>query len=233
VLCLDRENPPSVISERRDILNLDSDCFSVWGHWWKHEPPDIEDPRLVEIARRYHPLIIFDPFVRFHSADENSAKQIAKVFRRLRIVADAGATILLLHHLAKTPNSQYRGSTDILAGVDAAFELHKEKNKNDTIFSLKCFKHRVIPATTIKIRLNLQKERFELLDDDPSNAIPPAVIDKIQAVIADNRRITQQDLLQKAELAETNGRRILQEGDGIHWVSKRGKGSTLHYYLKD
>lgn len=157
VLFLDRENPPSVISERRAILHLHSNHFHVWGHWSKHAPPDIDDSRLIEIVRRHRPLIIFDSLVRFHSADENSAKQMAKVFRKLRILADAGATIFILHHLPKTKNSQYRGSTDILAGVDAAFELRTEKSANDTVLSLKCFKHRVIRETTTKIRLIYKK----------------------------------------------------------------------------
>jgi hypothetical protein len=157
---------------------------------------------------------------------------MAKVFRRLRILADAGATIFILHHVPKTKKSQYRGSTDILAGVDAAFELCREKSKNDTILSLKCFKHRVIPETTIKLRLNLQKGCFEAIDDDSSNAIPPAVIESIKAVIAKHPRITQTRLIRKAGLPETNGRKILQQGNGIHWVAKRGTGTTLHYDLK-
>jgi hypothetical protein len=232
VLYLDRENPPSVIRKRRKLLNLSSERFRVWGHWWKHNPPDIDDPRLMQLARRHRLFIIIDSFVRFHSADENSAKQMAQVLRRLRALADAGATILLLHHQAKTKGSQYRGSTDILAGVDAAFELFKEKSKDEPTFTLRCFKHRVIEETTTKIRLNLQKGRFEVVDDS-SVAISSTVIAKIKEVIATHRRITQQDLLQKAELPETKGRKILQNGDGVHWRSKRGKGNTLHYWLKD
>jgi hypothetical protein len=233
VLYLDRENPPSVISERRDVLNLDSKLFHVWGHWWEHDPPKIDDPRLLEIARSHRLLIVFDPFVRFHSADENSARQMARVLRHLRRLADAGATILLLHHQAKAQNSQYRGSTDILAGVDAAFELRTEKSKKgDQILGLRCFKHRSIPETTTTIRLNLEKGCFEVVDDS-SNAISADVVEKIQAVIALNHRITQKELLQKAGLPETSGRRILQQADGVHWVSKHGHGKTLHYSLKD
>jgi hypothetical protein len=232
VLYLDRENPPSVIRERRKILNLSSERFRVWGHWWKHNPPDIDDPRLMHLARRHRLFIIIDSFVRFHSADENSAKQMAKVLRRLRDLADAGATILLLHHQAKTQGSQYRGSTDILAGVDAAFELRREKSKDDPTFSLRCFKHRLIEETTMKIRLNLRKGRFEVADDS-SDAISSTVIAKIKEVISSHRRITQRDLLRMADLPKTKGRKILQRGEGVHWHSKRGKGSTLHYGLKD
>jgi hypothetical protein len=231
VLYLDRENPPSVIRKRRKTLRLGSDFFHVWGHWWEHRPPTIDDPRLTKIAEMHHPFMIFDSFVRFHSADENSVKQMAKILRRLRRLADEGATILLLHHQAKSQGSQYRGSTDILAGVDAAFELHKEKSKHDTVLTLKCFKHRLLPEMAMTIRLNLQKHRFEVVDD-PSSLNSRAVIERIKSVIGDNPRTTQKRLLQKSGLPETNGRKVLQQYDGTHWFSSRGTGSTLHYHLK-
>jgi hypothetical protein len=130
VLYLDNENPPSVIRQRCKMLRLDSSSLHVWGHWWKYPPPMINDQRLLSLAERHSPLIIFDPFVRFHGADENNARQIAKVFKRLRRIADTGSTILLLHHQAKAQGSQYRGSTDILAGVDAARTMPRSDSSN-------------------------------------------------------------------------------------------------------
>jgi hypothetical protein len=120
----------------------------------------------------------------------------------------------------------------IATRYDAGFELCREINKHDIVPSLKCFKHRVIPETTIKIRLNLPKGCFEAIHDDSSNAIPPAVIETIKAVISKHRHITQTRLIRKAGMPETNGRKILQQGHGTHWFSKQGKGTTLHYYLK-
>jgi hypothetical protein len=51
-------------------------------------------------------------------------------------------------------------------------------------------------------------------------------------VIESHPGIDQKDLLKKAELPETNGRKALQQGEGIHWISKRGKGKTRRYYPK-
>lgn len=123
-------------------------------------------------------------------------------------------------------------STDILAGVDSAFELQRVKQKHgDVILNLRCFKHRQIEETTTTIMLNLEEKKFDLVSD-ASDVVSSDLIHRIQAVIARHPGITQKRLMRKAQLPETNGRKILHEGTGTHWRSKRGDGSTLHYYLK-
>jgi hypothetical protein len=102
----------------------------------------------------------------------------------------------------------------------------------DTILALKCFKHSFIQEPQLKIRPDLEHGRFEVIDD-LSNAVSSAMIGKITATIARHPGITQQDLIEKAGLPESNGRKAVQQGEGIHWFSKRGKGNTLHYYLKN
>jgi hypothetical protein len=232
VVILDFENPLSVIRERQEILQLEEGKrLRIWGHWLKDYPPLDGDRRLLRFARRNHPLIIIDPLIRFHSANEDRADQMAMVMGGLRELTDAGATVLLLHHPPKTTKAakgKYRGSSDILAAVDAAFELTEDK-KHD-ILKLECFKHRYVEKPTLNIRLNLQDGRFEVVDD-PSNAISVAVTDKIKEVITHHPGITQKELLKKSQLPETNGRKALQQGEGIHWTAKRGKGNTLGYYL--
>ncbi len=233
VLYLDFENPLSVIRERQKTLSLhDGPFLRIWGHWLKDSPPVIGDRRLIKIARRLHPLIIVDSLRRFHTGDENSARQMALVIAYLRRLTDAGATVLLLHHQDKSKNFKYRGSTDILAGVDAAFELRMEKSKHETILSLRCYKHRFIQEPKLTLRADLESGRFEVVDDSSDEALL-FQIKKIQKAINDESGMDQKDLLEQAELPETNGRKILKQGDGIHWVSKRGKGTTLQYYPID
>ena len=232
VVILDFENPLSVIRERQEILQLhEGKHLRIWGHWLKDHPPLDGDRRLLKLARRNHPLIIIDPLIRFHSANEDKADQMATVMAGFRALTDAGATVLLLHHPPKTTKAakgKYRGSSDILAAVDAAFEL--ADGKNDTL-KLECFKHRYIEEPTLNIRPDFKNGCFEVVDD-PLNAISIAVREKIMRVIERHPGITQKDLFTKAELAETTGRKTLQQGEGIHWITERGKGNTLGYYLK-
>jgi hypothetical protein len=99
VVVLDFENPLSVIRERQEILQLEEGKrLRIWGHWLKDHPPSDGDRRLLKLARRNHPLIIIDSLIRFHSANEDRADQMALVMEGFRILTDAGATLLLLHH---------------------------------------------------------------------------------------------------------------------------------------
>lgn len=229
VLYVDYENPESLIHERRDVLKLDGE-IRLWGHWLHDPPPQIGDKRLLKIARRVRPLIILDSFVRAHSADENNANQMASVIAELRRLADAGATVILLHHKAKSPKSQYRGSTDILAGVDIAFELRK-KGPNNRHMVLECFKHRLAEEFSLPMRFDIGRGCF--VAAGPPSSGSSSLVRAIEGVIREFPGISQKDLLRRAGLAETSGRDALREGEGPHWRSVRGKGKALHYFPPD
>jgi hypothetical protein len=155
VLYLDKENPPSVWRERSALLAIESnENLRVWGGWCEQAVPLIGDRLIKKFAEGQNPLVIFDSFIRFHSADENSAGEMATVMGQLRVLANAGATVLILHHRAKSEASKYRGSSDIQAAVDLAYTIEKAK---DGDLDLRCFKNRVGPEFSITLRLALDK----------------------------------------------------------------------------
>ena len=91
----------------------------------------IEDEEMVnrvvgEIKQRKITLVIVDSLIRVHSQDENTSTGMAKVFKQLRKIQDAGAAVLFTHHHRKkigfvraSAVDDLRGSTDILAAVDS------------------------------------------------------------------------------------------------------------------
>ena len=115
-------------------------------------PPDIEPgvrlpdglERLAATVAQVAPrLLILDPLIRLHRADENSATDMAVVLDGLRGLARASeCAILLVHHTRKAPaggvaGHSLRGSSDLHAfgdtnlylrrlGPDAALELRIE-----------------------------------------------------------------------------------------------------------
>ena len=125
VLYLDRENPLEIV--KRNLVDLGigrTDGLAVWGGWHEDGPPGPDDPGLIQVAGQHQPLIIFDSLVRFHTGDEQSAKETSAFMKLFRHLANRGATILLLHHTGKSLGSkQYRGSSDIEAAVDMAYTL--------------------------------------------------------------------------------------------------------------
>jgi hypothetical protein len=233
VLYLDRENPAAVIRQRLEILKLDdSSHLKIWGRWVPDSPPLLGDPRLVELARKYKPLIVVDSLVRFHDSEENSASTMARISEHLKRLVDAGATVLLLHHQGKNPAMLYRGSSDILAGVDTAFNIEKKKDEELGIFlRLNSYKDRYAEESNLVLRPNFEKGCFELVDD-PAEVELAATIERIQDVIRKNPGISQKELIEKTRLPETKGREILKRGNGNHWDTNQGKGKTLCYYLK-
>jgi hypothetical protein len=47
--------------------------------------------------------------------------------QEVRALANAGATVILLHHRAKSETSRYRGSSDIAGGVDLAISVSRDR----------------------------------------------------------------------------------------------------------
>jgi len=78
-------------------------------------------------VQQHRPLLIWDSLIDFHDGDEQSAKETRRFMKHFRALANAGATVIILHHTGKTETSQdYRGSSDIKAAVDTAYRLETE-----------------------------------------------------------------------------------------------------------
>ncbi len=123
VLYIDGENPKGLICERVRRVGT-SPRLAFWPMWCKTPPPPLGDPDYKSLAGAA-PLIVFDSLVRFHNAEENSSTGMAPVMEALKAIAGAGATVLVLHHKGKGEAADYRGSSEILAGVQVAYTLRK------------------------------------------------------------------------------------------------------------
>jgi len=86
--------------------------------------PDGLDRLAATVARLTPRLLILDPLIRLHRADENSATEMAVILDGLRTLARATAcAILLVHHTRKAPaggiaGHGLRGSSDLHAFGD-------------------------------------------------------------------------------------------------------------------
>src|SRR5204863_9522727 len=103
-----------------------------WGLWVSTQPPVVESGTYLKLARKYHPVFIFDSLIRFHDGDENSATDMKRPTHAFRQLCSAGATVIVLHHRGKRgieggKSSPYRGSSEIAGACDLAFSVTKEK----------------------------------------------------------------------------------------------------------
>lgn len=83
-------------------------------------------------------LIIFDSFTRFNTGDENTSGDMSTYMDYYRQLADAGFSVLILHHNRKDTGKgssaaqSMRGSSDILASVDCHIGVSR-KGQSETV----------------------------------------------------------------------------------------------------
>lgn len=91
--------------------------------------------RLAATLERLHPrLLVLDPLVRLHHADENSAADISFLLDSLRQMQRRYAVaIVLVHHVRKAatgqPGQSLRGSGDLHAWSDSSLYLLRQKGR--------------------------------------------------------------------------------------------------------
>jgi hypothetical protein len=183
----------------------------------------IRDLRLLELARQ-EPVLIFDSMIRFHSADENSATQMAPVMAALRSLATAGASIVVLHHKSKSETSSYRGSSDILAGADAAFALVRR----DRLLELRTIKNRFAAETTVEIQANFSKGTFSVSGVPGSECVTE--VDRLAEIIRVSPGSTQNYVVKGCGMNRHSAIDLLQRHTGKLWERRRGKGSSWCYF---
>ena len=89
------------------------------------------------LARSRPGLLLLDPLIRLHRADENSASEMSVILDGLRDLARAeGTTILLVHHARKaasghSPGAGLRGSSDLAAFGDSNLYLRRLADTGD------------------------------------------------------------------------------------------------------
>ena len=143
----------------------------------------IDQDRLAATVRRHRPtLLILDPLVRLHTADENVAGQMAALLGYLRALQrKTSVAILIVHHSRKSASPaagagySLRGSSDLYAWVDSFLYVQRRRGRL-TLSS----EHRSAPG--------LGPLAFELVDSshgpyleltDPAPEDPSPAIDSL------------------------------------------------------
>lgn len=141
-------------------------------------------------------LLLLDPLIRLHRADENSASEMSVILDGLRGLARASKTaILLVHHARKAAagnaGAGLRGSSDLHAFGDT--NLYLRRLSQDSMLELR-IEHRAAAAPEplrLKLQVDEQAEptaRFEVLasppEDDPAAQRILALLNKAQAPLS-------------------------------------------------
>jgi AAA domain len=235
VLYLDRENPLAVMRERLAVLGIESSAAAesrIWGGWLGDAPPAIGDARLMEIARERRPLIIFDSLIRFHAAaDENSATEMAMVMQELRSLANAGATVVALHHKPKSEGSHYRGSSDIAGGVDTGWAISRDRDAG--LLRLECFKSRYAEEFSLTLRPDLSGTGDFVVTGSPEADTERSDVEKLAEAIRRNPGQSKHSLIGVSGVRRGRARALLARFDGQHWRSEPGRHNARLFFPAD
>ena len=121
VLYIDQENGPNLIAHRREILGIpDTPKLRYWGRWCSLPFVGIGSKELLDYAEAVRPLLIFDSLIRFHKGNENDNSEMARVMDCFVALARSGATVILIHHVGKGSEKNFRGASEIEAAPDIA-----------------------------------------------------------------------------------------------------------------
>ncbi len=162
---------------------------------------DCEDDvrRLGATLRAHEPaLLLLDPFVRMHVADENSAQAVASILAQLRdLQRTHQVAIIVVHHTRKNVRGgqhgqSLRGSGDFHAWVDSGLYITHEKQRLRLTIE-----HRAAPAPEpVYIDLVGQPPHLELVSAPDSE---PSLEDRVLAALRRSeeplRRTTLRSLL--------------------------------------
>jgi hypothetical protein len=183
---------------------------------------------LLEMARERRPLLIFDSLIRFHNADENSATEMAEVMQSLRALANAGATVVALHHKPKAEGAHYRGSSDIAGGVDTAFSVSRDRQAG--ILKLECFKSRFLEEFSITLRPDLTGAGDFVVTEAPEATAERDYAEKLAQTIRANPGQTQGDVVSESGVPKGRARAMLEQFDGQLWRSEKGAHNAKRFF---
>jgi hypothetical protein len=200
--------------------------------------------RLRQTVAALHPaLLVLDPFIRLHQADENASKEVAPLLGYLReLQREFQLAVLLVHHVRKRsgndrPGQALRGSSDLHGWGDS--NLYLRRKDNHLILSVE---HRAAPgADNIALELFDHTPALALaITEAPSMEEPQtrSTAERIVEILNQtNQPISAQQLrkrcaMRTATLCETlkrlrNQGRVLHDAGGYRLVNAKTHPSTV------
>jgi len=127
-------------------------------------------------------LVVFDPLVYLHEAEENSSSEMMRWLVPLREVCRrVGAAILVVHHAGWAgdgDDARGRGSTAIRAWADFELALRAQTRNGRELYRLNLVKTNFAPRwkEALTLELNEQTLRFQAVDETGTLCPPDALV---------------------------------------------------------
>jgi hypothetical protein len=135
------------ITRARHVAFDDLDVRVITADRLRLDQLDDQQRFQATVALHKPQIVILDPLVRIHGADENASNAVAALLGYFRALQrSTGAGILLIHHSRKNPSSgsgySLRGSSDFYAWTDCLLYLERRRDQHQLVIE-----HRAAPAS--------------------------------------------------------------------------------------
>ncbi len=238
VLYLDGEMDSAVLSDRLRGTDPDGQV-QIWA-WTDDSFPDQLNDAVLQQAAKEHSLIIIDPLRRhMDGLKENSADDMSQITKALRELKRYGATVLVLHHAPKdTEKQDYRGSTELGAGVDLTMILTTKETKDGAVLTLRSRKTRYGTKCHLEIEAKEAPRApvFTLHGEDSAQSSAKDSLLTLSLRVDELRERIGRDPIQDEIIQEAGKvglgakdkiRQMLKDGEGRYWrVVKEGRKNS-------
>jgi hypothetical protein len=223
---LDYENPGHEVQARVQKLCGPNPWLKIWGNWAAQAPPQIGDPLLLKFCKETQPLLVIDPLRLGHDFDENDATEMISVMRHLRSYVAAGATVVILHHVAKAEGSGYRGSSAIRGACDVAI---LQQMSGEGLISLKVQKNRFGERGSFNVQPDFEAGIFSSTDT-PADTERRDVVGEMKDLIRANPGMTQEQIIKQVRVNKAKGCQMLRSNEGTLWLVEEGAHNRRCYF---
>jgi hypothetical protein len=156
-------------------------------------------------------LIVFDSFTRFNGGDENASGDMAKLMDHYRQLADAGLSVLILHHNRKEGAGQFnpaqamRGSSDILASADCHIAVSRV-GQSEFVKLIQTKNRDIWESVPFELRFHENASEFEYVGSGKSpTELHRERLDQVLEVVADSPGLTKTQLQKHAKTQGVSG----------------------------
>lgn len=249
VLYLDNENPPDVLRERNEAMELELEAnkrMRIWSMYGGVPLPKLGSPELREIvkasmAESRKPLIVFDHWASFLRPGDGgeTTGQTSALLQDMKFLCGLGATIVVLAHTLKYDKTTWYGGADIRAKADAMHTFIREQDPvhpDRTIIRVKCFLKRHGGERTFAIQPIIKDGRvagFRSVED-PKKHERKMNIEKLRDLIKKSPEASQRTLANLATaigFGRDEAESLLKQGIGKYWKLRKGEKGKMTYRL--
>src|SRR5262249_3730598 len=152
--------------------------------------------------------------------------EMKHVMGDLRRLTAAGATVVVLHHRAKDRTSDFRGTTEILAGCDLMLKLVED---SDGLLQLQSIKNRFGARFLLTLKPDFANCRFEITESAKARSLQGDT-ERLEQLISTTPGLTTREIVQKAGMRRLTVTKLLKEHTGELWKTSEGRRGATTYY---